>query len=84
MDLRTTHQAMLWQCPTYKMEEDWADVSSGRISLKQKEEDWQWKLAQGQSSSPKKDQLNAKWQKVPLVYSISFFLHLISEFLSFT
>ena len=22
-DLYTTHQAMLWRCPTYKMEEDW-------------------------------------------------------------
>ena len=22
-DLQTGHQAMLWQCPTYKMEEDW-------------------------------------------------------------
>ena len=23
VDLYTTHQAMLWQCPTYKIEEDW-------------------------------------------------------------
>ena len=23
MDLRTVHQAMLLQCPTYKIEEDW-------------------------------------------------------------
>ncbi|MPX07482.1 hypothetical protein C0133_08905, partial [Moraxella catarrhalis] len=30
------------------------DVSSGPIFLKQKEEDWQQMLAQGQSSSPKK------------------------------
>ena len=30
------------------------DVSSRTIFLKQKEEDWQWMLAQGQSFSPKK------------------------------
>ena len=23
IDLHTTHQAMLWQCPSYKTEEDW-------------------------------------------------------------
>ena len=23
IDLHTTHQAMLWWCPTYKIEEDW-------------------------------------------------------------
>ena len=23
MDLNTIHQAMLWRCPTYKIEEDW-------------------------------------------------------------
>ena len=23
VDPHTTHQAMLWQCPTYKIEEDW-------------------------------------------------------------
>ena len=33
------------------------DVTSGPIFLKQKEEDWQWMLAQGQSSSPKKKNL---------------------------
>ena len=23
VDLHTTHQGMLWRCPTYKIEEDW-------------------------------------------------------------
>ena len=57
MDLHTTHQVMLWQHPTYKK---WrkigTDVSSGLIFLKQKKEkeDWQWRLAKGKFSSPKK------------------------------
>ena len=59
----TARQAMLWQHPTYKVEEDGqgcelrasasvkrgrlaVDVSSGRLP-QQKEEDWQWMLAQG-------------------------------------
>ena len=52
-DLRTAHQAMLWRHPTYKIKEDWQDISLGTVLLKQKEEDWQQMLAQGQSSSPK-------------------------------
>ena len=51
-DARTTHQTMLWWHPTYKIEEN-TDVSSATILLKQKGEDWQQRLAQGQSSSPK-------------------------------
>ena len=34
------------------------DVSSGIVFVKQQEEDQQWKLAQGQSSSPKKTTKN--------------------------
>ena len=48
---------------TYKLEEDWhigTDVSSGRIFLKQKEEDWQQMLAQGKSSSAKKKKMPNK------------------------
>ena len=45
-DLHTTYQAMLWQHPTYKVEEDSTDVHSGPIFLSKKEEDWQWMLAQ--------------------------------------
>ena len=26
MDLHTAHQAMLWWCPTYKIEEDWQQM----------------------------------------------------------
>ena len=37
------------------------DVSSGTIFLKQKEEDWQQMLAQGQSSSPKTTYQTANW-----------------------
>ena len=45
---------MLWKCPTYKKQRKvGTDVSSGTILLKQKEEDWQQGLVQGQSSSPK-------------------------------
>ena len=32
-DLRATHPAMLWWYPTYEMEEDWHNVSSGPIIL---------------------------------------------------
>ena len=54
IDLHAAPQAMLWQHPKYKIEEDGTDVSSATIFLKQKEEDWQQMLlAQGQSSSPK-------------------------------
>ena len=37
-DLHTTHQAMLWRCPTYKIEEDWHGCyyRSGTIFLRQK------------------------------------------------
>ena len=53
-DLHATHQAMLWRRPTYqKWRKIGTDVSSGTILLKQKEEDWQQRLAQGQSSSLK-------------------------------
>ena len=38
-DLHTTHQAVLWQCHTYKIDEDGTDVSLATIFLKQKEED---------------------------------------------
>ena len=48
MDLYTTYQAVLWRLPTYKIEVVGTNVSSGRIFLKQNEEDWQ------QPSSPKK------------------------------
>ena len=33
-DLHTAHQAMLWWHPTYVIEEDWQDVSSGHIFTK--------------------------------------------------
>ena len=46
VDLCIANQAMLWQGPTYKIEEDGTDVSSGSIFLS-KEEDWQRMLAQG-------------------------------------
>ena len=39
-DLHTAHQAMLWWCPTYEIEEDWhrcTEVSSGTIFLKKTE-----------------------------------------------
>ena len=35
------------RCPTYKVEEDGTDVSSGPVFLRKKEEDWQQMLAQG-------------------------------------
>ena len=41
--------------PHTKQRKSGTDINSGTIFLKQKEEDWQQKLAQGQSSSPKKD-----------------------------
>ena len=45
---------MLWRHPTYKNVEDkWCRGQLELIFLK-KEEDWQQKLAQGESSSPKK------------------------------
>ena len=37
MNLHTARQAMLWQQPTYKIEEIGTDVSSARIFLKQNE-----------------------------------------------
>ena len=49
MDLHTTYQAMLWQHPTYKIEED---GSTDKI-----EEDGHKILAQGQSSSAKRGRL---------------------------
>ena len=52
-DLHIAYQAMLWQHPTYKIEDTVSDVSSATIFLKQKEEDWQQMSAQGQCSSPK-------------------------------
>ena len=53
VDLRTTHQAMLWQHPTYKKyRKIGIDVSSETIFLKQKQEDWKQMLAQGQSFLP--------------------------------
>ena len=39
--------------PHTKQRKIGTDVSSGTISLKHKEEDWQWMLAQCQPSSPK-------------------------------
>ena len=54
IDLHTAHQAMQWQHPMCKIEDDCTDVSSATVFLKQKEEDWQKMLAQGQPSSPKK------------------------------
>ena len=40
------------------------DVSSATTFLKQKEEDWQQMLAQGQSPSPKRkeEEINTKWE----------------------
>ena len=52
-DLHTTHQAMLWQNPTNKVEEDWHRCYLSFFP-KQKQEGWQQILAQAQSSSPKK------------------------------
>ena len=50
-DLLVTHQAMLWQCPAYKIEEDWlgTDVSSGTILLTKEKK----KTKEGRSSSCK-------------------------------
>ena len=50
VDMHNAHQAMLWWHPTYKTEED------GTVFLRQKEEDWQQMLAQGQYSSQKKNE----------------------------
>ena len=36
VDLRTAHQARPWRHPTYKIEEDGTDVSSGTIFLTKK------------------------------------------------
>ena len=47
VDLHTTHQAMLWWHPTYKIEEDCQQM-----------------LAQGQSSSPKKEKKNLQVLKI--------------------
>ena len=46
-DLHTAHQVLLWQRPTYKIEEDWhrCQLSNKTIFLKQKEDDWQQRLA---------------------------------------
>ena len=52
-DLHTTHQVMLRWRPTYKIKMG-TDISPVTIFLKQKEEDWQWMLPQGQSSLPKR------------------------------
>ena len=48
--------AMLWRHPTYKVEKNWHRYYSGLIFFKKKrkDEDWQWMLAQGESSSLKK------------------------------
>ena len=62
VDLHTAHQAMLWWRPIYKMEEDWHRFSSGTIFLKQREEDWQQMLTQGQSSSPGKKKKDRRWK----------------------
>ena len=48
VDLHAAHQALLWQHPTYKVEEDGHKCYSGPLFLKQKEEDWLQMLAQGQ------------------------------------
>ena len=58
-DLHNAHQATLWQHITYKVEEDWHRFSSVAIILKQKEEDWQQMLAQGQSSPQEKKKKNS-------------------------
>ena len=56
MDLHMAHQAMLWQHPTQKSQND---VQLGYTTMyqgfgeKKKEEDCQHTLVQGQSSSPK-------------------------------
>ena len=47
MDLHTTHQARLWQCSTYKIEEVGTGVNSATVFLKQK-----GRLAMGVSSGP--------------------------------
>ena len=56
-DLCTAHQAMLWWHPTYKNQNDlqlgYTTMRWGFGEKKNKEEDWQQMLAQGQSSSPK-------------------------------
>ena len=53
-----TYTICQWPCcsgdPHTKWRKTGTDVSSGTIFLKQKEEDWQQMLAQGESSSPKK------------------------------
>ena len=37
MDLDTAHQAMLWRCPTYKLEEDWKQMLAQGQSSSPKE-----------------------------------------------
>ena len=43
MHLHSPHQAMLWQCPTYRMEEDWQQMlAQGQSSSHtQKERSWE-------------------------------------------
>ena len=54
-DLHTAGQAMLWRCPTDKVEEDWHRCQlSNNLPQAKKKEGWQKMLAQGLSSSPKK------------------------------
>ena len=61
-DLHTTHEAMLWQCSTYKIEEDWQRSWLSNNLFKQKEEDWQQMLAQDQCSSNKKRKIGNRYQ----------------------
>ena len=54
-----------WQSSSSKKRNIGADISSATIFLKQKQEDWQQMLAQGQSSSPKKTKKEKKKGKFP-------------------
>ena len=69
-DLHTAHQAMLWWCPIYKVEEDWRDVSSGTIFLKRKQGRLAQMLAQGQSFSPKTNKQKTRLLAVNTMQSI--------------
>ena len=54
VDLHTAHQAMLWQHPTYEIEEDWHRCQLRDKFPQAKRGILEQMLSQGQSSSPKK------------------------------
>ena len=67
-DLHTTHQAMLWQHPIYKIEEDWPGCWLSHGFPQAKRESLAMMLVQGQSSSPKKKKKKKKnWYYWPAI-----------------